>query len=369
MKLIFALFLIVHGLIHLMGTAKALGVACVPQLARQIDRPLGARWLVAAALLGATAIFLFTWPRWWWVVGAVAVVVSQVVIVTGRTDARFGTVANVIVLAGVAFGFLSQGPWSFRAEYDRETARGLGRSVATPLVTDADLVPLPQIVQRYIRLNGAVGQPRVQNFRARFHGQIRSGPSARWMSFNGEQYNFYDRPSRLFLMSASMFGIPVQAFHRFIGPSATMRVKVASLVTMVDAKGPEMDEAETVTLFNDLCVFAPGALIDARVRWQVVEAHSVAASFTNMSHTIRAVLSFNDRGELTNFVADGRAAASADGKSFTKMRWSTPLSDYRAFGSHRVMTRGEGIWHSPAGDYSYLRFDLDAIDYNAVSQR
>ena len=29
-------------------------------------------------------------------------------------------------------------------------------------------------------------------------------------------------------------------------------VPVASVVTMVDAKGPKMDDAETVTLFNDL---------------------------------------------------------------------------------------------------------------------
>ena len=55
-----------------------------------------------------------------------------------------------------------------------------------------------------------------------------------------------------------MFGVPFQAFHRFVGPSATIRVKVASVVMMVDAKGPEMDEAETVTLFNDLCVFGRG---------------------------------------------------------------------------------------------------------------
>jgi hypothetical protein len=275
----------------------------------------------------------------------------------------------LVVHGGVTMGFLSRGPWSFRAEYDREVARGLSRAVATPLLTEADIARLPAAVQRYIRLSGAVGQPRVQNFRARFHGQIRSGPDARWMSFTGEQYNFYDQTSRLFLMNASMFGIPFQAFHRFVGPSATMRVKVASVVTMVDAKGPEMDEAETVTLFNDLCVFAPGALIDPRIQWQVIDPENVSASFTNLSHTIHAVLSFNDRGELTNFVADGRAAASADGKSFTKMRWSTPLRDYREFGSHRLMSRGEGIWHAPAGDYSYLRFDLDAIDYNVASPR
>jgi hypothetical protein len=369
MKILFAIFLVVHGLIHLMGTAKAFGVAEIPQLTHQITGPLGVLWLLAAALFFSTAICLFTWPQWWWVVGAGAILVSQVVIVTSWSDARYGTIANVIGLVGVALGFLAQGPSSFHAEYDREIARGLIRSVSTPLLTEADLAQLPAQVQRYIRLNGAVGQPRVQNFRARFHGQIRSGPDARWMSFTGEQYNFYDQPSRLFLMDASMFGVPFQAFHRFVGPSATMRVKVASLVTMVDAKGPEMDEAETVTLFNDLCVFAPGALIGRGIQWQEIDPHTVSASFTNVSHTVRAVLSFNDRGELTNFVADGRAAASADGKSFTKMRWSTPLRDYREFGSHRLMARGEGIWHAPAGDYSYLHFDLDAIEYNVAAPR
>lgn len=367
MKLLFALLLLVHGIIHLMGPAKAFGLAELPQLAQPISKPLALVWLFAAVLLLATATALFVWPRWWWVLGAGAIVVSQVVIATSWADARYGTIANVVVLAGVALGFLSQGPWSFRAEYDRETAQGLGRAVATPLVTEVDLAQLPAVVQRYIRLNGAVGQPRVQNFHARFHGQIRSGPRARWMSFSGEQYNFYDQPSRLFLMNASMFGIPFQAFHRFIGPSATMRVKVASVVTMVDAKGPVMDEAETVTLFNDLCVLAPGALIDRGIQWQEIDPQTVSASFTNGGHTIRAILSFNARGELTNFVADGRAAASADGKSFTKMRWSTPLGDYREFGSHRLMARGEGIWHAPAGGYSYLRFDLETIEYNVAA--
>ena len=369
MKLLFAVFLVVHGLIHLMGAAKALGVAEIPQLTHQIDRQLGVLWLLAAALLGVTAVSLYAWPQWWWAVGVGALVVSQVAIVTSWADARYGTIANVVVLAGVTLGFASQAPWSFRAEYDREIAQALGRAVATPLLTEVDLAQLPVVVQRYIRLSGAVGQPRVQNFRARFHGQIRSGADARWMSFSGEQYNFYDQPSRLFLMNATMFGIPVQAFHRFIGPSATMRVKVASVVTIVDAKGPEMDEAETVTLFNDLCVLAPGALIDPRIQWQVIDQQTVGASFTNVSHTIHAVLSFNDRGELTNFVADGRAAAAPDGKSFTKMRWSTPLGTYRQFGSHRLMARGEGIWHAPGGDYSYLRFHLDAIEYNVAGPR
>ncbi|MDR6508529.1 hypothetical protein J2805_004245 [Arthrobacter oryzae] len=43
------------------------------------------------------------------------------------------------------------------------------------------------------------------------------------------------------------------------------------------------------------------------------------------------------------------------------------MTHYRTFGTHRLMGRGEGIWHAPAGDYSYLRFVLDSIEYNAAA--
>ncbi len=270
------------------------------------------------------------------------------------------------------FGWLSKTGTGYRAQYDHDVAQHLVRCTDAPLLIEADLVPLPPVVQRYIRLHGAVGQPRVQNFRARFQGQIRSGPNARWMTFTGEQHNFYGSPSgpsRFFLIDASMFGIPFRVFHRYVDAQATMRVKVASLLTMVDAKGPVMDEAETVTVFNDLCVFAPGALVDHDIQWQEVDAQTVRAQFAHAGHSVRAVLSFNERGELTDFVSDDRAAASSNGRSFNKMRWSTPLSDYRAFGVHRLMARGKGIWHAPEGEYAYLHFDLDAIDYNVSARQ
>jgi hypothetical protein len=58
---------------------------------------------------------------------------------------------------GGALRFLSRGPWSFRAEYDRDVSQGLARSVPTPPLTEADLAQLPAVVQRYIRLSGALG--------------------------------------------------------------------------------------------------------------------------------------------------------------------------------------------------------------------
>ena len=254
---------------------------------------------------------------------------------------------------------------SFRAEFEREVDRGLARAVAPKILTEADIAPLPSALRKYLILTGAIGQPRVRNFHATFRGRIRGGPEAPWMEFSGEQYNFYDEPSRLFIIDASMRGLPVEAFHRFRGPSATMRVKVASLFPMVDAKGPDMNKAETVTLFNDMCVFAPGALVDPGIQWREIDPLNVSAAFTNAGITIQAVLTFNAEDELVDFVSDDRLAGSADGKSFTPMRWSTPLSGYKAFGPHRVSAYGAGRWHPKGSEpYDYIQLTLTDIRYN-----
>lgn len=364
MRWIFAVVVLVHGLIHLMGLAKAFGLAELAQLAQPISRPMGVVWLAAAVLTLATVTALFAWPRGWWMIGAAAIVVSQIAIVASWSDAKVGTVANAILLLGVVYGFLTQGPTSFRAELDREILRGLARPIDAPLVTEADLAPLPDPVQRYLRATGFVGQPRVRNYRVRFGGRIRSAPDAAWMPFEADQQSFVDEPTRLFLMRATMFGLPVHAFHRLVGGSATMRVRAAGAFTMVDASGPEMDRAEAVTLFNDMCILAPGSLIEPTITWEPIDAHSARGRFTNGAITITATLVFDDEGLLSNFVSDDRARSSPDGLTFVPLRFTTPVRDYRRYGPFRLASYGEARWHPPEGEFAYGEFEMIDVAYN-----
>ena len=108
MRSAFAAILAVHGLIHLMGPAKAFGLAELPQLHGSISRSLGLAWLLAALLMIATAVTVIVWPREWWMLGAVALVVSQLVIVTSWSDAKVGTVPNAILLVGLVLSILSE---------------------------------------------------------------------------------------------------------------------------------------------------------------------------------------------------------------------------------------------------------------------
>jgi hypothetical protein len=358
--------LALHGLIHLMGFAKAFGYAELPQLTQPISRGWGMLWLLAGVLVVATTAMLATGARTYWIVGVLALLVSQVVIVMAWRDAWAGTAGNAVLLLVVAHGMLTEGPWSFHAQYLRDVDAGLSRSVEAPLVTEADLAALPEPVRRYLRVTRAVGQPRVQNYRIRFIGRIRRAPDAAWMPFEAEQQSFADQPTRLFLMRARMFGVPVEAFHRLIGGHATMEVKVAGVFPMADARGDEMDRAETVTLFNDMCLLAPGTLVGPDITWEPVDGSSARARFTHGGHTITASLFFDSHGRLVNFESDDRARSLPDG-TFTKVRFSTPVRDYRDFGPLHLAGYGSARWRLPEGEFTYGEFTMMDVVTNVRS--
>jgi hypothetical protein len=354
----------VHGLIHVLGAAKAFGWAALPQLTQPISPVLGVLWLLSMAIFMAAAAALFFWPRGWWMIGAAAVVISMIAIGASWTDAKAGALVNGLVLAGVVFGFLSQGPFSLRAEYERDLETYLPGPASPAAVNEDDLAHLPPLVQRYLRAAGVVGQPRVRNFRVHLRGRIRNGPAGRWMPFEAEQYNVVHPPARMFYLRASMFGIPVQGYHRYVGSSASMRVNAAALVPVATAAGAEMTQSETVTLFNDMCLMAPATLIDPAIEWTPIDANMVRARFTNAGYTIHADLSFNAAGELTDFASDDRYQASTAGTGMRRFRWSTPITAHRRYGAVRLPAGGEGRWHEPEGVYAYIELAIDDVQYN-----
>ena len=366
LRIAFIIVVALHGLIHLMGFARGFGYADLPQLAQPISRTTGALWLVAAALLVAAAatFAVAVLPRWWWLLGALALVASQCAIVSSWGDAKLGTVANLILLVAVLYGFASRGPLSLRAQYERRLHDNAPAAPAAAVLTEADLAPLPEPVQRYVRGTGVLGRPRPRSFRATWRGRIRSSATSPWMSFTAEQLNTLEPPQRFFKMDAVMKGLPVDVLHVYDQSGATMRVKLLSVFPMADVKGPDLTRAETVTLFNDLCILAPGALISPLITWQPIDASTARARFTLGANAIGAELHFDAAGQLVSFVSDDRSAGSPDGATLTRMRWATPLSKYEQIGPARVATRGDAVWYPATGAYAYGEFELMSLGYD-----
>jgi hypothetical protein len=361
-----ALFVIisVHATIHGLGVAKGFGLPAPNALQTPISRPMGVLWLAAGVLLWAAAASLLIAPRWFWLVGGLGVLASQSVIITCWHDARFGTLANVVVAAAAVYFAFARGPFGLRAEYERLVHDGvaeLTRCEPPPVVTEADLDRLPHMVQRYLRFVGVVGAPRPMGFRVTMHGRIRGAAHDAWMPFVAEQHTFFNPPRRYFWMRATRGGVPLDGLHIYGASDASMRIRLLSLFSVIDVRGPALMKTETVTMLNDISIFTPAMLLESAIEWHELDARHVQATYRNGPHTIRAVLVFAESGELENFWSDDRPALAQDGSTMTPMRWSTPIREYRAMDGYQLASRGQGRYAPPSGEYAYLELDNIAV--------
>ena len=257
---------------------------------------------------------------------------------------------------------------SFSNMYKAEVQKKLVPIDNISILNETDIQHLPEPVQNYLRYTGAIGKPKIYNFRVVFSGGMKRKMRGKWMDITSEQYNFYSDYARLFYVKSSLYGIPFDGLHKYVGNNATMQVKVASIFRVVDAKGEKMDQSDTVTFFNDMCLFAPATLIDDHIQWEQVDPLIVKAKFVNKGIAITATLYFNEMGELINFTSDDRYSTE-DGKEYINYKWSTPINRYKDFNGRIISTYGEAIWHTPEGEFSYARFDLKEIEYNVESYK
>jgi hypothetical protein len=358
MKYIFVGLVLVHTAIHLMGFAKAFHFGGNLPLSTAISKPMGIAWLLAFSLLTSTLILFFRGHPYWWMFAAIAAILSQVLIFTVWKDAKFGSIANlVLILAAVAGFFMHRFEQQYRADVIKHMA--VHSAKAETMIGETDLAPLPPPVQKYLRHVGVVGKPRVHNVFIRFNGEMRDKGKG-WFSFTTEQYNFLEPDARLFYMKAKMFGITVPGYHNYQYNQAGMDVKLFGLIPLVSHHEAEMFKTETVTFLNDICLFAPAALVSPRFSWENADSLSATIVFRTGNITVKASLQFNEKGELVNFISDDRMAIG----EMKTYRFSTPVGEYKKLNDYILPTYGEAIWHYPDGLFTYGKFYTREVRYN-----
>lgn len=361
MRIAFLIFVLLHGLIHLLGFIKAFEFQNVRALTMAISRPTGILWLAAAVLFVAYVLLFATQSRYDWCIGLLAVILSQALIIMFWKDAKFGTISNIVVLIVTLVGL---GSFQLRDEFAVRVRQDFhsNNAVVTDLLTEKDIAHLPAPVQRFLRYTKSVGQPKVRNVRAEFTGGMRGAPNETYMPLHSIQYNFYQDPSRYFYMTATKKGVPLAGLHFYQHRIATFRVKLLNWFSVVDAKGDMMNQAETVTLLNDMCFIAPAALIDPRITWELVNDTTTRAIFQNGNIKVSALLYFNQKDELVNFISKDRY--ETDGKKYVSYPWATPVEDYRMMNGYVLPSRAKLIYQRPGGDFTYGEFVYKDVRYN-----
>lgn len=358
LRILFLLIILLHGLIHCMGFAKAWGYADMKQLTLPISKTTGVAWLCTALLFLTTALlFSLKDERWIWT-AVPATVLSQVLIVWVWQDAKWGTIVNILVITAAALSYTTL---RFEKAWQADVRRHLARtnSKVPMLVTEEDLLHLPAPVQRYLHYSGVVGKARPLNMYVRLKGKMRS-KTQDWFSFSSEQYNFFDEPARLFFMKATLFGLTVPGYHRCENGKATMAIRLFGLIPVLEVAGTDMSKGETVTLFNDMCLLAPSSLLDERIRWEQLNDQAVKAEFSKGNIVVSAVLYFSTEGRLINFTSNDRFEVHTQ----QYLPFSTPVTAYQTREGRQVLLHAEAVWHYGKEAFTYGQFELKDLRFD-----
>lgn len=361
----FAVFLVLHALLHLAGFAKAWGLGSLPAIsasdlfsARRAQRLVGVLWAVACVAQLISAGLLLAGASHWWMVAAAALVLSQLLIIGAWSSARAGTVANALLVPPLV---LAAAISTFQTRTDA-VLRGLRASVPQErgsIVTVADIAPLPALVGRWLEGAGIVGRPRVRSVRLRQRGALRTSPGGAWMPAEASQEFTVDEPGFVWSVDVTMLGVlPIVGRDSYVGSAGRMEIKLGGLVSMVDARGPKIDQGTMLRYLGEL-VWFPSAALAPYIRWEAIDAEHAKATMTHGGTSVSAVFTFDSMARVVNIAADRYKGGGADA---VLQRWEVPCRSWRRMGENiLVPVEGSVVWKEPGGDFEYFRWEITDV--------
>ncbi|UCC39789.1 MAG: hypothetical protein JSV96_18765 [Candidatus Aminicenantes bacterium] len=269
----------------------------------------------------------------------------------------------IILTIGIALIalFTSIGNMTFKQKVKKEVKEILmkSRGASRDLVIEEDIKELPEPVQRYLRYIQIIGKEKIRTVRLKQKGFFRQKENQKWMPFKAEQYYTTNPPASIWFGKINPLPFfSIKARDMYFEGKGNMLIKLQSLFTIADAKGKEMDEATLVRFLNESFWF-PTVYLNNYIRWETIDANSAKAIITDQGVSASAILYFNEKGEMINFVAERFITTE---KQYAK--WSTPIKRYKELNGIRIPTEGEGIWHLSSGDFSYIRLEITEVEYN-----
>jgi hypothetical protein len=207
-------------------------------------------------------------------------------------------VVGVLVVAALAVALVAAATRRFQHRIDAE-ARALLASARDPaprLVEARDIARLPAPVRRWLEVSGAVGQARAATVRLKQRGEMRTAPDKPWMPVAAEQYFTVDPPGFVWRVNARMAHVlPIAGRDRFAGGRGDMLIKVASVLTVADGTGPQIDQGALLRYLGEIVWFPSAALSDA-IAWEPIDERSARATMRQGAVTASAVFAFDERG-------------------------------------------------------------------------
>jgi hypothetical protein len=360
MKIVFALLLVLHGLIHMMGFAKAFQLASINQLTQSISKPMGMLWVLTSILFILSAFVFLIKKEYWFLIAISAIVLSQILIIIYWKDAKFGSILNVIILLVSISAF---GNYAFNLMVKKEADTIIANSSNnSTIIYKEDCNQLPEIVQKWMQTSGVIGSKKAVSARLKQIGQMRTKRESKWMPFIATQYYNIEKPSFIWFTEVDVMpAIKMIGRDKFYNNKGEMLIKLASIIPIVDESNNEQINSGTMLRFlGEVCWFPSSALNDYII-WETIDAKSAKATLTINQKSVSGLFTFTLNGDMVSFEADRYYGG---GKNAKLEKWVISVEEYKVFEGSKIPYKCHVTWKLKEGDFIWLILEIVDMEYN-----
>lgn len=368
LRLVFFLIILIHGLLHLLGFAKGLNLADVPQLSGKTIMPLSTSLSrIASWLWGITCIFFllsgnlfFFKNEYWGWFGALAIILSQILIIVYWKDAKAGTIANIIILPAV---IVSIAGWNFKQNINKEIKTILSEQ-STPtseIVGKESLTNLPYPVQNWLMHSGVVGKEKIHSVRLHQSGSMLTKPGGKWMPAVSEQYFTVDNPAFLWSVKMEMNSfLSMTGRDKFENGKGSMNIKALSLITVAKDEGEKIDQGTMLRYLAEI-VWFPSAAFNEYMKWESIDSLTAKATLTYKGLNVSGIFSFDQIGNVIAFEA--KRYGNFNG-AYSMETWHINCREPRNFSGIIIPSKSDVTWKLKDGDFTWFKMEIKDIEYN-----
>lgn len=235
---------------------------------------------------------------------------------------------------------------------------------ANDIITENDIISLPEPVQKYFRYCGYLGKEKIINAEIEWEDVfIKMSANKNWLSLKCYQFNSVPEPTRIVYMKSSILGIfPLEGRDKYQDGHGNMLIKLFKVIKIADANGKEMDESALVTVLAE-SLLVPTYALQHYIKWTVIDLNTAKAVIRYNESEVSGLFYFNDNGEFIRFETNDRYY-SEKGTEYKKLKWSGVAGNYIEKNGIKFPSYFKAIWLTEEGDFEYFKGTIASIKFN-----
>ena len=361
MRLALIILIGIHGIIHLFGFLKAFGISEFNAISQPISKSYGIFWFLTFLLFVITVILILLHWDYWWLSGFLAVIISQVLIFYYWSDAKFGTIANLIILVSAIIAYSN---FSFKNKITEERKKLFENSqaVSEEVITKEDIWELPSVVQKWMINSGTIGKRPISNVHLTQELQLKLSPDQEnWNNGKAEQYFTINPPAFNWNIDTKMNSIfSVVGRDKFESGNGEMTIKLLSLISVADAKNSDKVDQATLQRYLAEIVWFPSASLSEYIQWETIDDNTARATMEYKGTEGSGEFHFDKDGNFEKFVA----MRYQDSNDAEPTEWTVKATKTEERNGIKIPVECEASWGLESGKWTWLKLRIKEIEYN-----